>query len=27
LQLRAKQCKESLQRSIDELDKIISWHL
>ena len=23
LQLRAKQCKESLQRSIDELDKII----
>jgi hypothetical protein len=24
LQLRAKQCKESLQRSIDELDKIIS---
>jgi hypothetical protein len=27
LQLRAKQCKESLQRTIDELDKIISWHL
>jgi hypothetical protein len=24
LQLRAKQCKESLQRTIDELDKIIS---
>jgi hypothetical protein len=23
----AKQSKESLQRSIDELDKIIGWHL